>query len=82
MAQEHAETEALVSMFENSCDDGNLNHDEFLEDCSEGEGYDSIFTEMLSQSSQGKHREHHTIGDPAEDNGEAESSDAMDMTGG
>ncbi|KAL8874267.1 MAG: hypothetical protein Q9174_000387 [Haloplaca sp. 1 TL-2023] len=82
LAQEHAETEALVSMFEDSRNDGNMDSGELLEDCSEGEGYDTIFTEMLSQSSQRNHRDQRSARDPAKDHREAQSNDAMDMTGG
>lgn len=82
LAQENAEMEALVSMFEDQSGVGIQQPDEPVDYGSEGESYDSIFAEIMSRPSHGEHSGHHTIQDSTDDHRETESNDAMDTTGG
>ncbi|KAL8693671.1 MAG: hypothetical protein Q9218_001528 [Villophora microphyllina] len=82
LAQENAEVEALVSMFESQPADRIPEPDESIEYGSEGENYDPLFMEILSRPSQSGIKRDNAMYTLTGEQEVVDTNDAMDTTGG
>ncbi|KAL8724245.1 MAG: hypothetical protein Q9181_006914 [Wetmoreana brouardii] len=82
LAQEDAEVEALVSMFEDQTNEGSLVPDESANYGSKEDSYDSIFMEILYTPSVGESSRHDEMKTSTNDNQEAHANEEMDTSVG
>ncbi|KAL8701002.1 MAG: hypothetical protein Q9201_005143 [Fulgogasparrea decipioides] len=82
LAQEDAEVEALVSMFEDQSNEGSLATDESANYGSEEESYDLIFMDILSTPSVGESSRHDERQVSTNNHQEAHGNEEMDTTRG
>ncbi|KAL8633044.1 hypothetical protein Q9189_001298 [Teloschistes chrysophthalmus] len=82
LAQESAEIEALVSMFEDQQTDKDAQPGQLVEYGDEGEKYDILFMELLSRPSPGDFARHDAMHTQTGNEEQLDTKDAMDTTSG